>query len=101
VAELFGDRVESLEMRRRRFELDHFANPVELRDFFKANHPVAIAAYRQLAGDPARAVALDRALLEMAERWQGDGDGDGGSRGFTQEALIIVARRRRSAPRRS
>jgi SAM-dependent methyltransferase len=93
VAEVFGDRVESLEMRRRRFELDRFASPAEMRDFFKANHPVAIALYGVSAEDPERAADLDRAFLEIMERWHGDGDAE--SRVYTQEALIVAARKRR------
>jgi SAM-dependent methyltransferase len=92
VAELFGDRVESLEMRRRRFDFGRFANAAELRDFFKANHPVAIALYRGLAEDAERAAAFDRVFLDMLERRQGDGDGEWGL--GTQEALIIVAGKR-------
>jgi 2-polyprenyl-3-methyl-5-hydroxy-6-metoxy-1,4-benzoquinol methylase len=92
VAEVFGDRVESLEMRRRRLELGRFANPAEMRDFFKANHPVAIALYGAAAEDPERAAALDRAFLDIMERWQGDGEGEPNV--FTQEALIAVARKR-------
>jgi ubiquinone/menaquinone biosynthesis C-methylase UbiE len=94
VAELFGNRVESLEMRRRRFELDRFASPAELRDFFKSNHPVAIALYRDSAEDPERAAALDRAFLNMTERRPDDGDRE--SSALTQEALIVVARKRRT-----
>jgi 2-polyprenyl-3-methyl-5-hydroxy-6-metoxy-1,4-benzoquinol methylase len=93
VAEVFGDRVESLEMRRHRLELARFAGPTEMRDFFKANHPVAIALYRSAAEDPERAAALDRAFLDIMERWQGEGDDE--SRVYTQEALIAVARKRR------
>jgi 2-polyprenyl-3-methyl-5-hydroxy-6-metoxy-1,4-benzoquinol methylase len=91
VAELFGDRVEPLDMWRRRFELERFANPAELCDFFKANHPVAIALYRELAGDPERLAALDRAFVEMIERWPSDADGE--SRVYTMDALMVVARK--------
>jgi ubiquinone/menaquinone biosynthesis C-methylase UbiE len=93
VTELFGDRVESLEMQSRRFELDRSASPAEMRNFFKANHPVAIALYRDSAGDPERVAGLDRAFIDMTEHWQGDGE----STFLTQEALIIVARKRRAA----
>jgi ubiquinone/menaquinone biosynthesis C-methylase UbiE len=91
VAELFGDRVESLDMWRRSFELERFASPAGLCDFFKANHPVAIALYRELADDPERLAALDRAFVEMTERWPSHGDGE--SRVYTMEGLMIVARK--------
>jgi 2-polyprenyl-6-hydroxyphenyl methylase/3-demethylubiquinone-9 3-methyltransferase len=95
VADLFGDRVESLDMWRRRFELERFRSPAELCDFFKANHPVAIALYRELADDPERLAALDRAFVEMIERWPSDGAGE--SRVYTMEGLMVVARKLRRA----
>jgi SAM-dependent methyltransferase len=91
VAELFGDRVESLEMRHHRFELDGFANPAEMCAFFKGTHPVAIALSRELAEDPERTAALDRAFHDMTERWQSEG---GESLVYRQDALLIVARKR-------
>jgi SAM-dependent methyltransferase len=94
VAELFGDRVESLEMRHHRFGLDPFANPGEMCAFFKANHPVGIALSRELADDPERAAALDRAFHDMVERWESE---DGESLVYTQDALLIVARKRQGA----
>jgi SAM-dependent methyltransferase len=94
VAELFGDRVESLEMRHQRLEVDHFANAAEMFDFFRATHPVAMALSRELAGDPERAAALDRAFDDIAERWRSE---DRESLVYAQEALLIVARKRRHA----
>jgi len=52
VARLFGERVESLEMGRRRAELGNFADEAELRDFLKAHHPVAVSMYRELGERP-------------------------------------------------
>jgi SAM-dependent methyltransferase len=92
VIDLFGDRVDSLEMHRRCFELERFANPADLRDFFKANHPLGIALYQEVAEDPERAVALDRALLDLMQRGLGDGDRE--PRAYRQEALIVVVRKR-------
>jgi ubiquinone/menaquinone biosynthesis C-methylase UbiE len=96
VLDLFGDRVDSLELRRLPFAVHRFANPVELRDFFKANHPLALALYQEVAEDPERAVALDRALLDLMQRWLGEGDHE--ARAYTQEALIVVARKRPDEP---
>jgi 2-polyprenyl-6-hydroxyphenyl methylase/3-demethylubiquinone-9 3-methyltransferase len=92
VREMFGDRLESLELRRERFVLDRFQDPAEFRDFFKANHPMAVALYRDLADEPARVAALDRELLEAATRAR-HGKIDGG-RGYDAEFLVIVARKR-------
>ena len=94
VAGLFGDRVESLEMWRRRSALGSFANEVELRDFLKTYHPVAVAMYRDLGDDPEGAAALDDAFLGMINLWYSRGEGGT----FAQEAVLIVARKRRATP---
>jgi SAM-dependent methyltransferase len=93
VAGLFGDRVESLEMGRRRTELGDFSNATELRDFLKAHHPVAVALYRELGDDPELAAALDGAFLRVIKLWYAWDDVSGT---FAQEAVIIVARKRRA-----
>jgi hypothetical protein len=80
VRELFGDRVGSLSLEHRALEPSPLAD-VEL---LKAHHPVLVALYRELAGQPDRAAALDRELAELARRWQGE----------DQELLLIVARKR-------
>jgi ubiquinone/menaquinone biosynthesis C-methylase UbiE len=96
VAGLFGDRLESLEMGRRAAELGSFATEAELRDFLKANHPVATALYEDLDDDPELAAAFDDAFLGMIKLWYARGDG--GSGAFAQEAVLIVARKRRATP---
>jgi 2-polyprenyl-3-methyl-5-hydroxy-6-metoxy-1,4-benzoquinol methylase len=93
VAALFGERIESLEMSRRSAELGTFADEAELRDFLKVHHPVAVALYRDLGDDPELAAALDDAFLGMINLWYARSDG--GSGAFAQEAVIIVARKRR------
>jgi SAM-dependent methyltransferase len=102
VRELFGERVESLEMSRRRTELGNFADEPELRDFLKANHPFAVALYRdldddpELAADPELTTWLDDALLGVVKLWYTRGEGGSGS--FAQEAVFIVARKRDVTP---
>jgi ubiquinone/menaquinone biosynthesis C-methylase UbiE len=93
VRRLFGDRVESIELRRERFVLGHFADPVEFRDYFKANHPLAVALYRDAADDPARVEALDREFVEAAANAM-RGSVDGHARAYDTELLLIVARKR-------
>jgi ubiquinone/menaquinone biosynthesis C-methylase UbiE len=92
VREMFGDRVESLELRRERAVLDRFQDPAEFRDFFKANHPMMVSLYRDLAADPARVAAVDREVVEAATRARH------GSverpHGYDSEFLVIVARKR-------
>jgi ubiquinone/menaquinone biosynthesis C-methylase UbiE len=85
VREMFGDRVESLEVRRERFAVNHFTDPAEFRDFFKANHPLGVALYRELADEPARVAALDRELVEAATRAR---------HGYDSAVLLVVARKR-------
>ena len=90
--ELFGDRVASLELRRRGFLLDGFGDPVQFRDFLRANHPLLVALYRELADEPARVSALDYDLMEAATR--GIGGGLDGQSDYDAETLLIVARKR-------
>jgi ubiquinone/menaquinone biosynthesis C-methylase UbiE len=98
VARLFGERVESLEMGRRRSEIAGFADGVELRDFLKAHHPVVAAMYRELSDDPElrddpeMEATLDDVCLGMINLWYSRGDAGSGS--FAQEAVFIVARKR-------
>jgi ubiquinone/menaquinone biosynthesis C-methylase UbiE len=97
VAGLFGERVDTLEMSRRRSKLEDFADEIELRDFLKANHPVAVAMYRDLREDPElrdderelAASMLDDAFLVTVNLWYSRSDGGSGSLG--QEAVFIVA----------
>jgi SAM-dependent methyltransferase len=80
VRELFGDRVESLSFERRAIE----PSPLADVEFLKAHHPVLVALYRDLAGDPDRTASLDRELDEMGRRWEDE----------RQQLLLIVARKR-------
>jgi hypothetical protein len=105
VAELFGERVESLAMSRHRTELGSFGDEAELRDFLKAHHPIAVALYRdleddpELADDPGLASWLDDAFLGVVKLWYVQGEGGPGT--FAQEAAFIVARKRRGITGRS
>ena len=96
VARLFGDRVESLDMSRRRTELTGFADETELRAFLKANHPVAVDMYRDAAGDPELVAMLDDAFMGVINLWYARGESGSGT--FVQEAVFVVARRSREAP---
>ena len=97
VSGLFGERVESIEISRRRSELEGFADEAELRDFLKANHPIAVSMYRELGEDPRlndelelAAAMLDDAFLGMIGLWYARG----GSGTLGQEAVFVVARKR-------
>jgi ubiquinone/menaquinone biosynthesis C-methylase UbiE len=78
VRELFGDRVRSLSMERRSF----VSSPLADVELLKADHPMLVALYRELADEPERAAALDRELTERSPRWRDEG----------LELLVIVAR---------
>jgi ubiquinone/menaquinone biosynthesis C-methylase UbiE len=94
VRELFGDRVESLEMTSTMLLIDRFADPEDLCRFMKANHPLVVGLYEHLADEPARVATLDLDMAEAATRWN-----RGGPRGpaiYEIEYLVIVARKRDS-----
>jgi SAM-dependent methyltransferase len=92
VRELFGDRVESLEMTRKKLLMDRFADPGELCRYLKANHPLFVGLYQDLADEPARVATLERDLAEAATRWNRGGPHDRAI--YETEYLLIVARKR-------
>ena len=96
VARLFGERVESVDMSRRRAELEGFADRGELRDFLMAHHPVAVALRPEMDGEPAEPEMgdeLDEAIFGVITHlWYGRSDD--GSGGLAQEAVFVVARKR-------
>ena len=92
VRKLFGDRVSSLEMTRRDY-VERAASPQDYRDFCKEAFGPIAAMYADLADDPERAAALDRALLGFATRC--NGGSAGGSAQYRYEYLLVVASKRR------
>jgi ubiquinone/menaquinone biosynthesis C-methylase UbiE len=91
VRELFGDRVESLEMTRRQY-VERAGSPREYRELFKQTFGPVVAAYASLVGDPDRTAALDRDFLEFATQ-ANSGPPDGPAE-YHYEYLLVVARRR-------
>lgn len=87
VRELFGDRVTGLHAERRLLTVERFANSEHFRDFFKEFYGPTIAAYRNIADDPAREAALDRALVDLAR----SAGADTGTMDW--EYLLVTARR--------
>jgi ubiquinone/menaquinone biosynthesis C-methylase UbiE len=63
VRELFGDRVEALELTRRTTVFDRCTDPREFREYWKRNYGPTIAVYAANAADPDRVAALDEAFL--------------------------------------
>ena len=86
VRELFGERVDSLELTRREY-VERAETPAAYVDFFKRTFGPAVAIYAGL--DDERKEELDRAFLEFAER---SNTGSPGSAEYRYEYLLIVAR---------
>jgi hypothetical protein len=68
VRDLFGDRVAEVTATVDTAVIDRFADAAQFRDFFKTRYGPTVAAYRNLAADPARVTALDRDLAGLARR---------------------------------
>jgi len=87
VRELLGDRVSEVTASQQLLGVDRIAEPATFREYFKSHYGPTIAAYRGLADDPVRTAELDRALLDLAERFRTP---DGG---LAWEYLLVVATR--------
>lgn len=90
--ELFDGRVSSLEVTTGSMVVDHFAGPLDLREYYKAHFGPTIATYAGLAETPERVSALDRDFLEFAQRT--NRGPTGGPAVFDYEYVIVVARTR-------
>jgi ubiquinone/menaquinone biosynthesis C-methylase UbiE len=90
VRELFGDRVESLEMTRDSY-VERAASPRDYRELFKRTFGPVVATYASVADDLARTDALDSDFLEFARR-ANSGPPDSPAE-YRYEYLLVVARR--------
>jgi 2-polyprenyl-6-hydroxyphenyl methylase/3-demethylubiquinone-9 3-methyltransferase len=91
VRELFGDRVSSLSFTRAVQEVDGFATPAALVDYYRQNFGPTIMAYRSIGDDAERRAELDGALLDLATRSNSAGEGQPARYAF--EYATVVARR--------
>jgi ubiquinone/menaquinone biosynthesis C-methylase UbiE len=89
--ELFGDRVESLELSRRTY-LERSASPATYLDLFCMTFGPIVGLRRALSADPDRAAALDRDLAEFATRF--DQGAPGGLAEYEYGYLLAIARKR-------
>ncbi|MFJ4722881.1 class I SAM-dependent methyltransferase [Streptomyces luteogriseus] len=91
VRALVGDRVTDVRAERRTVRVDRFETPEMFRDYFKERYGPTISVYKNIAGEPDRAAALDAALVDLAR----DGDlGTGSGRTVLEwEYLLFTARR--------
>jgi ubiquinone/menaquinone biosynthesis C-methylase UbiE len=94
VRELFGDRLDRLEMRRAHY-VERSPDPAAYRAFFKDTFGPAVGLYASLAGSPERVAQLDRELLAFAtEANQGPPEGPAE---YPYEYLLVVGRKRAPA----
>ncbi|MGI5369196.1 SAM-dependent methyltransferase [Streptomyces sp. A244] len=91
VRALLGDRVTDISAERRTVRIDRFGTPEMFRDYFKERYGPTISVYKNIAGEPDRAAALDGALVDLArDADQGTGSG---STVLEWEYLLFTARR--------
>lgn len=69
VRTLFAASTSKITTERRALEVTRFASGEDFRDFFARYYGPTIAAYRNVADDPARTAELDQALVALAEKW--------------------------------
>jgi ubiquinone/menaquinone biosynthesis C-methylase UbiE len=89
VRELFGDRLESLEMTRGQY-VESAGSPADYRELFKTTFGPVVAIYASLSEEPERTAALDRDFLEFAI-----GANSGSPHGraeYRYEYLLVLAR---------
>ena len=90
VRELFGARVDALEMTRGEY-VERADSPRDYCELFKRTFGPVVAIYRSLANQPDRLAALDRDLLEFATR-SNRGARDGHAE-YHYEYLLVVGRK--------
>ncbi len=91
VRELFGERVEFLELARREYT-ERAASPGDYVELFKQTFGPVVAIYQSLAEQPERSTALDRDFLEFANR-ANSGQADGPAE-YRYQYLLVIARTR-------
>ena len=92
VQKLFGDRVAGLQMRRQRVVMDHCANPLEFREYWKRNYGPTIAVYQFNDGRPEQVEELDRDFLSFLTTW--NHSADTGRTAYDAEYLLVTAIKR-------
>jgi SAM-dependent methyltransferase len=90
VRALFGDRVADVTARRQTVRMDHCADPLDFREYWKRNYGPTIAAYRFNEDQPDRVDALDRDFLAFLTDWHRGG----GQAAWDAEYLLITATKR-------
>ena len=91
VRQLFGDRVESLEMKERMYT-EGAPSPQEYVDLYKETFGPVVSIYEALREDPDTAARLDREFLDFAT--QANRGAPDGSAEYPYEYVLVVARKR-------
>ncbi|MGH3016760.1 MAG: class I SAM-dependent methyltransferase [Gaiellaceae bacterium] len=91
VRELFGDRVESLEMTEGTYT-EGAPSPQAYVDLYKETFGPVISLYEALHDEPDRVAQLDREFLDFAER--ANRGAPDGSAEYPYEYVLVVARKR-------
>jgi ubiquinone/menaquinone biosynthesis C-methylase UbiE len=92
VRELFGDRVEALDLTRAEY-VEHAASPREYYELCRQTFGPAVAIYASLVDQPDRAAALDRSFQDFVTR--ANRGRPGGPARYVYEYLLVIARTRR------
>jgi ubiquinone/menaquinone biosynthesis C-methylase UbiE len=92
VRKLFGDRVADLSVRRQTVLMDHSANPVEFREYWKRNYGPTIAVYRFNETQPERVAELDRDFLAFLTAW--NQATEAGRTAYDAEYLVVTGTKR-------
>ncbi len=87
VRALLRERVADFQTHRDTVHIDRFPTAEAFLEFFKTSYGPTVAAYKNLAGQPERAAALDRDLIELARR------NDLGGGAMEWEYLLVTANR--------
>jgi 2-polyprenyl-6-hydroxyphenyl methylase/3-demethylubiquinone-9 3-methyltransferase len=90
VRELFGDRVESLEMRRAEYT-EQAESPREYYELFRKTFGPVVAIYASLADQPKRTAELDQVFLDFVTR--ANRGTRGGPARYSYEYLLVIARK--------
>jgi ubiquinone/menaquinone biosynthesis C-methylase UbiE len=91
VRQLFGDRVESLEISERMYT-EGAPSPQEYVDLYKETFGPVVNVYDALRDEPGRAARLDREFLDFAQ--QANRGAPDGSAEYPYEYMLVVARKR-------
>lgn len=96
VGDLFGDRLETLELTRGQY-VERAASPHDYRELFKETFGPVIALYAGLADQPDRLAELDEAFLEFAQH-ENQGS-PGGLAEYPYDYVLVVGRTRQGDDR--